>query len=134
MLKIFGLLLNFFFVNFLYAQILNENPGFESGSYTDEWRPAVQNTNDALIEIVTNPVRSGKYALHLQHQFVDGSTHNRCEIVPLYQLGTWTTKNGYTDWNREYWLGFSVYLENWEDSLRDWNSIVQNHSVPNDYN
>ena len=78
----------------IFAQLLNKNPGFESGTFQDEWKLSMQNTNDAIIEIVTVPVRSGKYALHLQHQYVTGSTHNRCEIWPKIQLGQWTDKTG----------------------------------------
>lgn len=133
LLIIFLIAVSFIILQTVNAQILNKNPGFESGTFLDEWKLPVQNTDDAIIEIVTKPVRSGKYALHLQHQYVSGSTHNRCEIWPKIQLGKWTTKTGYVDWNQEYWLGFSVYLENWSNSLGNWNSIVQNHAVPNSW-
>lgn len=36
------------------AQILNENLGFEDGTFENEWRLSLQNTHDGFAEIVPN--------------------------------------------------------------------------------
>ncbi|MHA2064134.1 MAG: heparin lyase I family protein, partial [Candidatus Thorarchaeota archaeon] len=84
-------------------------------------------------------------SLHIAHAKVTGSTHNRCEVTSKVKMDTWPASGsttGYFDWNQEYWMGFSIYLENAVTSMNQsisqigyaWNSIMQNHSVPNGWN
>ena len=112
------------------SQILNSNPGFENGQWHKEWRLHPQNSSDAKIEIVTNPVRNGKYSLHLSHQNKDDGITNRCEIGCETYISKDTPKGGYIRWHEEVWIGFSVYLKDWNTQLGTWNGIMQVHSIP----
>jgi hypothetical protein len=107
--------------------ILNNNPGFEDGTFLNEWTPSGNNSSDALLEIVSSPspVRDGTYSLHLQHSLVGGNDFsNRVQVVPT-DLGI-----RYVQWNQEYWMGMSIYLENWLTNPPSWNSLMGSHSIP----
>jgi len=127
------LILSIVLINFFnsFGQVLNNNPGFEDGTWKNNYRPSAQNTDDAVVEVVTNPKRSGNYSFHIQHQYITGSTHNRCEVRPLVDFGA--DQIGYIPWHKEIWVGFSVYLKDWSKSLGPWNSILQFHGVPHNY-
>jgi hypothetical protein len=117
--------------------ILNVNPGFEDGTFINEYKISTQNNNDAVIEVLTTPpIRSGTYSTHFFHQYTTGSTHNRCEVIPDTDFGGYTT--GAVPWYQEWWLGLSVYLKDFADYLGNatppdtsgWNTIWQMHGVP----
>lgn len=113
------------------ADLLNDNPGFEDGTFSNEWEPSAQNTDDCVIEVVTDVVRSGSHALHIQNQYVTGSNWNRCELKSrAYFGGTYAT---YFPRYTEFWIGFSVHLKDWSTALQTWNSIMQMHATPNNW-
>jgi hypothetical protein len=108
-----------------------------------DWYESAQNVNDRTIDVVNTRARTGTKSLKISHRTTGyptdptDSTHNRCEILTKEKLDTWPssgTRKGYMDWNQEYWLGFSVYLEDGASTLEWWNSIMQNHSVPGNWN
>ena len=61
----------FLFLRLTNAQILNNNSGFEDGTFLNDWAISENNSLDATFNIVTNPVREGNYALHIQHSVPD---------------------------------------------------------------
>lgn len=112
------------------SQVLNSNPGFENGTWKKEWRLHPQNSSDAIIDVVTNPTRNGKYALHMKHQKKGNGISNRCEIGCETYISKKTPRGGYIRWHEEVWIGFSVYLKDWDKNLGTWNGIMQVHSIP----
>ncbi|QYY34390.1 heparin lyase I family protein [Ruficoccus sp. ZRK36] len=98
------------------AEILFED-GFESGDYTTKWNTSAEGPT-SLIEVVSSPVRSGSYAVHMKTTGANGD--RRAELVPI-------TESFY--WEQEYWLGFSFQVRQY---VGECGIIVQHHSVPHD--
>lgn len=90
--------------------------GFESNS-TQQWKKEIQESGGtAKVEISTNKVRDGRYAV----RFVCNSCR-RSELAGVPKF----------DWRKEYWVGFSFYLPKAPSGFR---IINQHHSIPGDYN
>ncbi|QYY34389.1 heparin lyase I family protein [Ruficoccus sp. ZRK36] len=98
------------------AEILFED-GFESGDYTTKWSTSIDGPT-SLIEVVSSPVRSGSYAVHMQTFGANGD--RRAELVPITDR---------FQWEEEYWLGFSFQV--WQQ-VEECGIILQHHSVPHD--
>jgi gliding motility-associated-like protein len=130
MTKIFGSLivisigmLNFFGSQ---AQILNKDPGFETDNWQDNWARDTYtpcSPSQYKIEIVTDKARNGNRSLHLE-QTACYRTEINTEPYSVGQL----------QWGREYWIGFSLYLEDWANNPADWNSLVQCRPAPGNLN
>ena len=107
------------------SSLLNENAGFEDGTWANQWSPAGSNYGDWSIGVSQEQARTGNNSLKFQHSTPEGGSFNRCEATldpPLY----------YHDFFKEYWLGFSLYIPEWSDvAPPEWNTCYQLHSVPN---
>ena len=104
--------------------IFNDNPSFEDGTFLNQWQLSGNNSDDAVIELVTSPTLSGTYALKMQHQLPGIAGYNRAQII------TKPTTLGEFIWGREYWIGIRYYLENWLTDPAEWNVLLGAHAVP----
>jgi hypothetical protein len=125
------------------GDILNNNPGFEDGTFINEWKIAFQNVDDSVLEVRSDDPYNGTYYLYNAHRYVTGSTHNRSELISDTDFGG--TYTGYFPWYTEFWMGFAIKLPNWNDIIGNlpneaepeatssWNSCFQMHSIPGDW-
>ncbi|MBW2525258.1 MAG: heparin lyase I family protein [Deltaproteobacteria bacterium] len=113
--------------------IVNSNVGFESGTFLDEWHLSSNNGEDCAISVVTSPTRSGDYSLHVTHSIQGSGNYNRCEFGSNEMFDPNAALAGRFNWHTEYWLGYSIYLEDWTTDPADWNVLGQTHAVPGDY-
>ncbi len=108
------------------AQVLNSDGGFESDPWQNHWARDTYTPCSASqykVEIVNTRSRSGNRSLHVEH-----TTCYRNELnTEPYDIGKLA-------WGKEYWIGFSVYLEDWANNPADWNSLVQCRPMPGNMN
>lgn len=93
---------------------------FESGDLTD-WSFSGNETT----HVDTDPVRAGGYAAHM-HLDPDEATVYRSELV--------AGDLGRVEHGLEYWIGFSFFVDTWNDPPPGWATLFQLHAVPGDEN
>lgn len=112
------------------GNILNDNPSFEDGTWQNQWRDSNSETvTDSFrgIEIDNILSRSGGKSLRLYHK-----DFFRAEIVSL----AYTNHNGDRVYpggfevGKEYWIGVSYYLKDWNTNPAGWNALMQSHGTP----
>lgn len=113
--------------------VVNTNVGFEDGTFLDQWQLSSNNGEDCVMSVETGLARSGTHALHVTHSIQGSGNFNRCEVVSTEQLDPDAALTGRFNWDTEYWLGYSIYLEDWAADPANWNVLGQTHAVPFDH-
>jgi hypothetical protein len=112
--------------------VVNSNVGFEDGTFLNQWQLSSNNGEDCQMSVVTGNARSGTHALHVTHSIQGSGNYNRCEVVSSEQLDPGASRTGRFSWDTEYWLGYSIYLEDWATDPAGWNVLGQTHAIPFD--
>ena len=99
---------------------------FESGSLAQPpWRVELGDFALGNVTVESSIVRSGKHALSLVNNYTDPlKTRIRTEMV--------AETAGVVKWGQEYWVGFSLYLKDWEKSPLP-EMVHQFHGYPHAY-
>ncbi|HEX2972956.1 MAG TPA: polysaccharide lyase, partial [Tepidisphaeraceae bacterium] len=96
---------------------------FESGDLKG-W--GLESPGDDRCRIVTEPVRSGKYAVRFEctKDQKDVANSKRCEIVQM-------NSGGPNNANRDCWFGWSLYIpKDWESDPQSPENVTQWHELP----
>lgn len=107
-----------------YTYVLNE--GFETATLSSPpWLISMGQVDRPNITFQTSPVRSGSYAVHLIN-----STNESASGLERTEIDLPSSDQTYAiRWDKEYWIGYSLYLKNWDYSNYA-ETVHQMHGVP----